>query len=91
MYGNEPFNKSDLVWNYFHEHPSEEVTPKKLAQKLDINYNTANSAINRLYISGKIKKKMRGVYVLFPSLPRGQVTLDELLREDMAESEKRRG
>ena len=20
MYGNEPFNKSDLVWNYFHEH-----------------------------------------------------------------------
>ena len=58
MYGNEPFNKSDLVWNYFHEHPSEEVTPKKLAQKLDIKYNTANSAINRLYISGKIKKKM---------------------------------
>lgn len=91
MYGNEPFNKSDLVWNYFHEHPSEEVTPKKLAQKLDIKYNTANSAINRLYISGKIEKKMRGVYVLFPPLPKGQATLDEVLREDITESVDMRG
>ena len=90
MYGDEPFNKSDRVWNYFCEHPSEEVTPKKLAQKLDIKYNTANSAINRLYISGKIKKKMRGVYVLFP-LPKGQATLDEVLREDITESGDRRG
>ena len=91
MYGNEPFNKSDRVWNYFHEHPSEEVTPKKLSQKLDINYNTVNSAINRLYISRKIKKKTRGVYVLIPPLPKGQATLDELLREDITESEDRRG
>jgi hypothetical protein len=86
MYGNEPFNKSDLVWNYFHEHPSEEVTPKKLAQKLDIKYNTANSAINRLYLGRKIEKKSRGVYVLFPPLPKGQTTLDEVIREDITKS-----
>ena len=91
MIPNEPYNKSDLVWNYFNEHPSEEMTPKKLAQKLGINYNTANSAINRLYISGKIKKKSRGVYVLFLSLSKGQTTLDEIIREDMTESEDRRG
>ncbi len=67
------FNKSDLVWDYFSEHPYEEITPKVLAQKLGSNYNTVNSAINRLYISGRIKKKERGIYIL-SELPKGQTT-----------------
>ena len=69
------YNKSDFVWEYFEQNPHEEITPTKLAQKLDIKYNTANSAINRLFISGKIEKLRRGVYVLFPPLPNGQTTL----------------
>ena len=69
------YNKSDLVWEYFEQNPHEEITPTKLTQKLDIKYNTANSAINRLFISGKIKKLRRGVYVLFLPLPNGQTTL----------------
>lgn len=67
------FNKSDFVWDYFSKHPYEEITPKILAQKLNLNYNTVNSAINRLYISGKIIKKERGVYIL-SELPKGQTT-----------------
>jgi len=67
------FNKSDLVWDYFSKHPYEEITPKSLAQKLCLNYNTVNSAINRLYISRKIKKKYRGIYI-FSELPQGQTT-----------------
>ena len=69
------YNKSDFVWEYFEQNPHEEITPTKLSQKLDIKYNTANSAINRLFISGKIEKLRRGVYVLFPPLPNGQTTL----------------
>jgi len=69
------YNKSDLVWEYFEKNPYEEITPSILAQKLDIKYNTANSAINRLFISGKIEKLSRGVYVLFSPLPNGQTTL----------------
>ena len=68
------FNKSDLVWDYFYKHPHEEITPKILAQKLNLNYNTVNSAINRLYISGKIQKKERGIYTLLSELPKGQTT-----------------
>jgi len=69
------YNKSDLVWEYFETNPYEEITPTKLAQKLNIKYNTANSALNRLFISGKIKKLRRGVYVLLSPLPNGQTTL----------------
>lgn len=69
----ELFNKSDIVWDYFSNHPYEEIAPKGLAQKLNLNYNTVNSAINRLYISGKIKKKERGIYIL-SELPKGQTT-----------------
>lgn len=68
------FNKSDIVWDYFSNHPYEEITPKSLAQKLNLNYNTVNSAINRLYISRKIKKKERGIYILLYDLPKGQTT-----------------
>ena len=74
MKPNDLFNKSDLVWDYFFKHPYEEITPKILAQKLNLNYNTVNSTINRLYISGKIKKKERGIYILLSYLPKGQTT-----------------
>jgi hypothetical protein len=67
------FDTSELVWDYFLKNPHEEITPKGLALKLNSNYNTVNSAINRLYISGKIIKKKRGKYIL-SELPRGQKT-----------------
>ncbi len=69
----EILNKSDLVWDYFSKHPYEEIAPKGLTQKLNLKYNTVNSAINRLYISGKIRKKERGIYILC-ELPKGQTT-----------------
>jgi predicted transcriptional regulator of viral defense system len=77
MVENELLNKSDIVWDYFVKHPHKQITPKKLAEILKINYNTVNSAINRYYISGKIKKMDRGTYVLLPPLSRGQTTLGE--------------
>ncbi|VVB53823.1 Uncharacterised protein [uncultured archaeon] len=77
MMENELLNKSDIVWDYFVKHPHEEITPKKLSKTLKINYNTVNSEINRYYISGKIKKMRRGVYVLLPLLSKGQTTLSE--------------
>lgn len=76
----EILNICDLVWDYFTKHPYEEITPKGLTQKLNSNYNTVNSAINRLYISKKIIKKKRGSYILF-ELPKGQTTLGNMLRD----------
>jgi hypothetical protein len=58
MYGNEPFNKSDLVWNYFHEHPSEEVTPKKLAQKLDKAVKASGKSKSK-WVAGAIKRSLQ--------------------------------
>jgi len=75
----ELFNKSDIVWDYFIKHPHEEISPNKLAKLLNMNYNTVNSAINRYYISGKIKKIRRGVYVLKPPLTKGQTILSEVI------------
>ncbi len=80
MVENELLNKSDIVWDYFVKHPHEEITPKKLAKILNINYNTVNGAINRYYISGKIKKMKRGAYVLRPPLSKGQTTLSERIQ-----------
>jgi glutathionyl-hydroquinone reductase len=71
----EILNKSDLVWDYFSKHPHEEITPKDLAQKLDSNYDTVNSAIYRLYLSRKIIKRKRGTYIL-SKLPKGQTTFE---------------
>ncbi len=75
MLENESLNKSDIIWNYFVKHPHKEVTPKELAKILKINYNTVNGAINRYYISGRIKKVKRGAYVLLSPLSKGQTTL----------------
>ena len=83
MVENKLFNKSDIVWDYFIKHPREEITPRKLADILRINYNTVNSAINRYYISGKIKKMNRGAYVLLPLLSKGQTILGEEIQESM--------
>ncbi|MCG7847823.1 MAG: hypothetical protein MIO93_01400 [ANME-2 cluster archaeon] len=78
----ELFNKSDIVWKYFNDHPFEEITPTMLAEKLKINYNTVNSTINRLYISGKINKSGRGVYMLYTPIAKGQATLIDVIRDD---------
>ena len=83
MVENKLFNKSDIVWDYFIKHPREEITPRKLADILRINYNTVNSAINRYYISGKIKKMNRGAYVLIPPLSKGQTILGEEIQGNM--------
>lgn len=80
MVENELLYKSDIVWDYFVKHPNEEITPKNLARILKINYNTVNSAINRYYISGRIKKTERGVYILLPQLSKGQTTLSERIQ-----------
>ncbi len=80
MVENELLYKSDIVWDYFVKHPNEEITPKKLAKILKINYNTVNGAINRYYISKKIKKMKRGAYVLLPPLSEGQTTLSERIQ-----------
>ncbi|MGB8217123.1 MAG: hypothetical protein WCE94_07460 [Candidatus Methanoperedens sp.] len=77
MVETELLNKSDIVWDYFVKHPHVEISPKKLAEILKINYNTVNGAINRYYISGRIKKEKRGAYVLIPPLSKGQTTLIE--------------
>ena len=82
MESKELFNKSDIVWEYFNDHPYEEITPTILAKKLKFNYNTVNGAINRLYISGKINKNMRGVYMLFTPIAKGQATLVDVIRDD---------
>jgi len=83
MVENKLFNKSDIVWDYFIKHPREEITPRKLSDILRINYNTVNSAINRYYISGKIKKMNRGAYVLLPPLSKGQTILGEEIQESI--------
>lgn len=67
--------KFDLISKYIIDHPQEIITPKNLTQKLGLKYNTVNSALNRLYISGKIKKLERGKYALCLPLPEGQTTL----------------
>lgn len=75
----ELFNKSDIVWDYFMKHPYEEITPNELSKKLKINYNTVNSAINRYYISKKIQKVGRGVYMLKLPMIKGQKILSEMI------------
>ncbi len=69
------YNKYDIIYKYINHHPNEIITPKALAEKLGIKYNTVNSAINRLYISGQIQKIERGKYILCLPLPEGQKTL----------------
>jgi hypothetical protein len=76
----EILNICDLVWDYFTNNPYEEITPKGLTQKLNSNYNTVNSAINRLYIAKKIIKKKRGSYIL-SELPKGQTTFENILKD----------
>ncbi|WP_321429822.1 hypothetical protein [uncultured Methanolobus sp.] len=75
MVKDDNFSKSYIVYKYFCDNPREIVTPKELTQKLELNYNTVNGAINRLFISGKIERVDRGKYTLDLPLPEGQTTL----------------
>lgn len=72
------YSKFDIISKYIIDHPREIITPKNLTQKLGLKYNTVNSAINRLFISGKIQKLERGKYTLCLPLPEGQKTLFDM-------------
>lgn len=72
------YTKCEIVSKYINTHPQEIITPKNLSEKLGLKYNTVNSAINRLYISGKIQKLERGKYALCLPLPEGQKTLFDM-------------
>jgi Sugar-specific transcriptional regulator TrmB. len=79
------YTKFDIVYKYICESPREIITPKELTEKLGLKYNTVNSAINRLYISGKIKKVDRGKYTLYLPLPEGQTTLFTAENDNMGD------
>lgn len=72
------YTNYDIVYKYIIDHPYEIITPKGLTEKLGLKYNTVNSAINRLFISGKISKIERGKYTYNLPLPEGQKTLSEI-------------
>ena len=74
-------NHMDVIWKYFCDHPYEKITIRMLAEKLEIKKSTINSSVYRLYISGKINKAERGVYMINPPLPKGQSTLGEVAIE----------
>lgn len=77
---------TDLVLDYFNEHPEEELTPttvfKELSnkyKKLKITYNGINSAIYRFYIAKRISKVSRGRYILKLPLAQGQLKFDDIM------------
>jgi hypothetical protein len=80
---------TDLVWDYFIEHPEEELSTTKVFKALSIKYkkpkiryNGVNAAIYRFYLQGKIFKTSRGIYVLKYPLAHGQLKIGDIESEE---------
>lgn len=80
---------TDLVLDYFEEHPEEELTPTMVFKglsnknkKLKISYDGINSAIYRFYISKRIFKISRGIYILKLPLAHGQLRIEDITKPE---------
>jgi hypothetical protein len=78
---------TDLVWDYFNEHPEKELSPDMVFialtnkhKKLKINYSSINSAINRFHLQKIIFRTSRGKYSLKLPLSRGQLRIDDVIK-----------
>ena len=54
---------TESILNYFKKYPDVSISPIKIAEELNINYNTAAGTLNRLAIEGLLKKIGRGEFV----------------------------
>ncbi len=78
---------TDLVLDYFNEHPEKELSPDMVFKaltskhkKLKINYSSVNSAIYRFRLQKTILRTSRGKYALKPPLSKGQLKIDDVIR-----------
>jgi len=78
---------TDLVWDYFNEHPEKELSPDMVFKaltnkhkKLKINYSSINSAIYRFHLQKTIFRTSRGRYALKLPLSKGQLKIDDIIK-----------
>ncbi len=83
---------TDLVLDYFNEHPEEELSPDMVFKaltnkhkKIKIHYSSVNSAINRFHLQKMILRTSRGKYALKPPLSRGQLKIDDVIKMEKSE------